>query len=193
MTILALLVFYILDPFMWWMPMRHVTDLLGVMRFHYTEYEAHQIPLAGLLLISPLAIIGLLLASAWSLLGRHISQPMPTKFLRWLILLTAAICALLLQSHYQANRYFFPLAFLWEILLPLFILEGLRHVRFDWIHSPRLFNQTQQRAALFVLMLLIGGQLTMLLHLYWLPEVRIICASKVPTLFCQGNKAAIIW
>lgn len=193
MIAIAWLVFWAINPFMWWVPVRHVADLLGVMRFHYTEYEAHQIPLAGLLLISPLALIGLLLAGSWMFLTSHITQPVPPKFLRWLMFLTAAICVLLFQSRFQANRYFFPLAFVWEAILPLFVLEGVQHLRFDWIHSPWATKKSQQLAAAFVVVLLLGGQWTMLLHLYWLPEVKIICSSKVPTIFCQGNKAAILW
>lgn len=193
MILLALGTFSAVDPFMWWMPIRHVFDLLHVMRFHYAEYDHYRLSLTALLLISPLSLISLALATVWAALHRRLPQPVPRSFMVWLITLTLGIGAILLRSQFQADRYFFPLAFLWEALLPLFLLEGVKQLRFDWIRSTYISRLTHRLATSFVLFLLVGSQLTLLLHLYWLPEVKLICPSRLPTIFCQTHKEVVLW
>lgn len=120
----AVISFFIADPFLWFMPVQHIFDLLSKFTMHYADYEvARQVPWFEWVQGVPLAII----AIAWFLV-LHIRRrldcivPAPVLFVFLGISLLAVL--LLISSRFQSIRYLYPLIVVWEIFLPLFALQG---------------------------------------------------------------------
>jgi hypothetical protein len=120
--------FFLTDPFLWFMPVRHVSDLMSKFTLHYSNYTtsrtipwpewAHGIPLATIAIVLFLFLLA----------RRKTPGAIPTQPLLVFLGITLTAGLLLTSSKFQAIRYLYPLIIVWEILLPLFLLEQC-HVR----------------------------------------------------------------
>lgn len=119
----TVLSFFAADPFLWYMPAQHLADLVHKFSIHYKEFLSpskirpdewmHAIPLA-------------LLSIGWALVHlfkRRQPQLMPVKIMLTLMGVSLLSAIVILSSSYQSIRYFYPVIIIWEVLLPLFMLE----------------------------------------------------------------------
>ena len=117
--------FVALDPFMWFMPIQHLRDLVHKITYHYADFQQTRLDVGTLCNISLLAGISVLFA-VWSVLKRPKDVFVPAVFVWTLLGMTALLYAIFLTAHSQAERYYLPILFVWEILLPLFMLPLIR-------------------------------------------------------------------
>ncbi|MEI7688597.1 MAG: hypothetical protein WCI91_00220 [Candidatus Nomurabacteria bacterium] len=115
--------FCIFDPFMWFMPFQHIKDLIAKIIFHYSEFLPYHLTFMSVFILSMLTIISISLAISIVLLKNKIKLLVPENFIKTLIVMTIILYIIFLTSHYQAERYFQPIIFIWEVLLPLFIFN----------------------------------------------------------------------
>ena len=119
----AFVTFWILDPFMWFMPWSHIMGLREKITVHYTGslVSDHSYLTLFLGYATP-ALVGLALG-IFFVLWRRSAPPVDRTILLSYIGMTLAVSALLFSSQFGAIRYFMPVFFLWEVLLPLFLLH----------------------------------------------------------------------
>jgi hypothetical protein len=120
----GVLSFFIADPFLWFMPVQHVIDLLSKFTLHYS-YLGSRRPLLWFEWIQgiPLALI----AITWFLvlyLRRRLSNVIATPVLLVFLGISLLAVLMLTTSKFQAIRYLYPLIIVWEIFLPLFALQS---------------------------------------------------------------------
>ena len=181
-AVFAAIFFTLGNPFMWIMsPLQQVVDLFWQIQYHIVDYPATPIGLASVLLISPLAIMAIGIAVVMVLQRKKVPSSIPVPYLLTMIVITIGISIILLNARSQAPRYFFPFAFLWETFLPLFILELLPHIRFNFLAHAKDQAKAQQIAAMGVVSIVLLGQAILLIQLYFLPQVIFTCPP-------QGNR-----
>jgi hypothetical protein len=121
------LTFILFDPFMWFMPVRHIGDLVYKMVLHYTEFTLTYLKPLEVVSFSLVAFVSMFLASFFVFYRNKIRSPVPYNFLVALLLATAVIFNIFLTAQYQTQRYFEPIILMWETLLPFFVFTlGLR-------------------------------------------------------------------
>ena len=126
--IFVLLTFFLTDPFMWSMPIQHIADILGKAIYHYSSFNLPEhLSFVRIANISYLMFISALI-SLTLLIKRKSSFPIPNYFIYTLLLITTVLYALFLTSSYQAERYFLPIVFIWQIFLPVFLFSLLPKV-----------------------------------------------------------------
>lgn len=147
----SFIAFSIFDPFMWYMPIRHIGDLMAKIFLHYAQFDQAHIGLYYFLKFSALGGVGFFLALVFIYLQRRrkIDPPLPTYFAGAICLMTVIHCAVFLTSKYQAQRYLQPSAWLWEVLLPLYFFALTSQLRFGPLGSGK--RQARARTALNVL------------------------------------------
>lgn len=145
--------FFVANPFMWFFPVKHISDLMAVINHHYTEYGTlpQQLGIWGLFNVSPIAVIGFVVAIIVVCLNRRMRLISSVSYLAMLIALTVVIVTIILNSRFQAARYFFPLAFLWEVILAWLLLEAIPRLKFNFLRQPR-WRSLSYHAALVVLL-----------------------------------------
>lgn len=171
----AALTFYITDPFMWARPLGHMYDLVAETHLHYANFTPSHLTLPAVLLISPLAILSIGFALVFLFGKKKLPHVLAPKFIIMMLVLTVGIGTILLTAKFQAQRYFFPLVMLWETFLPLFLLELLSYITFSFLPSGDKQVRARRLAKIAVVTLLVGGQVTMLIHLFFIPQVIFVC------------------
>ncbi len=126
-TLTSIMTFIIVDPYMWYMPVQHIKDIIGKIFYHYAEFAPQHIPLDLLTTISLLTIISITVSILLFYKKRDLF-PLPISFYRTILIMSFFLYVTFLTSHYQAARYFMPVIFIWETLLPLFILSVIPHI-----------------------------------------------------------------
>ena len=115
--------FYVSDPFLWFMPMQHLADLLHKFSIHHEGFlQPATISIEEWLRTIPLALVsfGWLAITA---VRRQSPQIVPPKITVALLILTFLAIVVILTSSYQSIRYVYPILIVWEILLPALLLE----------------------------------------------------------------------
>lgn len=126
----AALVFTTLDPFMWFMPLQHLYDMIVKVYLHMAVISLEHPPLSYLLTQMGFALLGGLFGLLY--LGvPGLRSFIPRAFLVALLVLSALVIAVYANAHNQGVRYLQPLAFLWEWLLPLLIAHLVQQ-----LHGP---------------------------------------------------------
>lgn len=118
--------FFILsNPYMWFMPMQHIADLMQKFTMHYTHFtRASSIDLEELFNTLWLTAICLI----WSLFfifRRQRIEIVPTPLFVVFFSVSFLALSVVLSSRFQAARYLFPVCTVWEVILPLYVLETL--------------------------------------------------------------------
>ena len=120
LLITSFLSFFLFDPFMWFMPIQHLTDLLYKVIYHYSDFSINHLSVLSVFSISTITFIGIILALLFLLSPQKLNfLPLPRVFLWTLIVTTVVLYGIFLSSNFQAQRYFLPIIFIWEILFPL--------------------------------------------------------------------------
>lgn len=128
-TFLGVMAFFILfDPFMWFMPIQHIKDLLFKITYHYEEFKPTKISFYSLQDISALSFFSIILAMMLVFLKKKILSPVPHRFIYTYLITTILLYAIFLTSNYQAERYFLPLVTIWQIFLPLFVFTWTEYM-----------------------------------------------------------------
>ena len=117
----AVAFFALFDPFMWFMPLQHVRDLLHKVVFHYADIAPSRLGFVSVAAISALAALSIVFAAISIFLRKTIAPPVRPALLIGLFGVTALLYSVFLTSHFQAQRYFVPIILVWEVLLPVFI------------------------------------------------------------------------
>ena len=128
--------FCLFDPFMWYMPIKHVQDLLYKVIFHYSDFpQPNQLSLMDVSQLSALAAASLALAWLTIAFRRKLKSPYPVSFVIGITVLTILEYTIFLTSAYQADRYFLPIVCIWQVLLPYTAFYLISHVEFTFL-SP---------------------------------------------------------
>lgn len=136
----AFLSFVLFDPFMWKIPLLHIKDLIFKATFHYFDYRPAPIPLDMVLNVSALLLVSMALfvLAYFSRKKFKESFPIPFTFGWMLVLVTVGLYTIFLTSKYQAIRYFVPLIFIWEALLPPILFSWVSILEFKHINKNSL-------------------------------------------------------
>jgi len=162
--------FFVLDPYLWFMPVRHITDMIYKIFFFYdsSTFPQDNIPLGFLIFRDPFATAGVVLMVTL-LWFKTYFDTVERRVVETILLLSAAVITVITHAKYQTVWYFFPLMNLWIIFLARFVMN-MPMV----ISLPAVFGSgAQQRVAnlmpwVFV-SLLVGGSAFTLVHLYSIP------------------------
>lgn len=116
----AFISFVIFDPFMWFMPIQHLKDLIFKVTYHYSEFAPDHLKFFTILSISATSFISIFLA-IFFFFSKKKEEPvvLPQRFLLILIVMTTFLYGIFLSSRIQAERYFLPIIFIWETFFPL--------------------------------------------------------------------------
>lgn len=117
--------FVLFDPFMWFMPVQHIKDLIYKIIFHYAEYTPTHLSFSNVFYFSVLAFIGVILSIMILFSKKKIKSPLPLDFTIILLSMTSVLYVIFLTAHYQAQRYFQPIISIWEMFLPILIFAFL--------------------------------------------------------------------
>lgn len=160
---------FALIPQLWFAPLAFIQSLLDQWGFfNGASLAGNTVHSLGwsVLLYMPLAFLSGLIA-LW-LYFQKASLPAPIKSTTLTVLLTNTIIvsSLLLLARLQSLRYFMPLIFIWEALLPLWLLSL-------WQNKQTISNNNgsvDRLVPLIIAALLIGGQLFLLTYTRLLPD-----------------------
>jgi hypothetical protein len=163
MAAAACAVFVICDPYMWHMPVQHVSDLLGKAALHHQTFARNRLDLGEVASLSSLAFLGL----AFTLLEQAVPgaawKKLPAVFVWALLALTVALYGIFLSARYQAVRYFIPIVFIWQAVLPLQLFDRIAGLRFQSLRTEASRARVRQLVVAVVVLLLVGSQLAFLL------------------------------
>jgi len=148
-VVVASIIFFTLDPLLWVMPAEHLQHIFARTKLHTTELGVASMGLDELFLFVPLSLLSIMSALIW-LLNRKIPMPMSRSFAVFMIFLTLMVSTILLTAQSQSTRYFLPLVFFWEAVLPLWVLTLASRVRHAQVVSVAIVG------------LFIAGQLILL-------------------------------
>jgi len=122
-------VFCLVNPYMWYMPVQHLKDLLYKMTWHYTEFTPSFLSIYEVVLVSGLAIVSLFLAGGIIWQKKQVKLLIPLALFLSLIFVTVIGIGVIVTSSYQASRYLTPYVSIWELLLPLFLFTLAKQTR----------------------------------------------------------------
>jgi len=163
MAVAAFAVFAVCDPYMWYMPVRHVGDLLGKAALHHQTFTPNRLDPGEVVSLSAQAFLGL----AFTLLTQTVPgvtrKKLPAVFVWALIALTVALYAVFLSASYQAVRYFIPIVFIWQSILPLQLFELVEGLPFPSLRTESARTRARRLCAAVVTLLLVGSQVYFLL------------------------------
>ena len=163
MAMAAFAAFVICDPYMWYMPVQHVGDLLGKAALHHQAFARNRLDLGEVASLSSLAFLGL----AFTLLAQAVPgvarKKLPAVFVWALLALTVALYGIFLSASYQAARYFIPIVFIWQAFLPLQLFDLVAGLRFQSLRTEVARGRARQLCAALVVLLLVGSQIYFLL------------------------------
>lgn len=135
-VVVAGAIFVIANPFMWFMPIQHIFDLIHKITWHYADFTPTHMSLMSVVQITLTSWISMGIAA---MLWWKKIYVIPAPALGVLYTMTIVLYTVFLTSDYQAVRYFMPVVFIWDILLPLFFLSALQSgsTRFKVSHWSR--------------------------------------------------------
>jgi hypothetical protein len=160
--------FCFFDPFMWFMPIQHIRDLLSKVIYHYAEFSPVHMTTLSVVSISSFAIVSIFLSVVLIFMRKKIQSIAPPAFVLTLIAMTVALYAVFLSANYKAPRYFMPIIFIWEIFLPSFIFSLVSNINFDFLPTPQKQEQAKKITKIFVMAILIGYPLIFLCQSFWI-------------------------
>ena len=164
----SFLSFVIFNPFMWFMPLQHIKDLIFKIFYFYAEQTQTSLSFIALLSISLLAVISIILAIFFFFSRKHINPPLPIYFLVNLLIMTFVFYAIILKSHFQAERYFLPIIFIWEVFLPLFVFFLSEKINIVFLKTPNDKSKARKYFQIFFIVLLYSYHLLFLVQAFYI-------------------------
>jgi len=121
--------FILLDPFMWFIPIEHLGDLVFKIVYHYEYFsEPSKVSIPHILSISSFAVMSILFSGLFLIKRKNFESDIPKRFILSAIIATVVLCSIFLTSIFQSPRYFLPLILLWETLLPAFVFPFIEQL-----------------------------------------------------------------
>jgi hypothetical protein len=150
--------FCVFDPFMWFDPIEQIRRLFGTATLYYsgTGFAQFTYYIVNLEKVSLLGLMGLFLGLVFLLRRKELPSVMPTRFLAFLLGMTAVITTIFLSAHSQAARYFMPLVFVWEIFLPYFLFTLISNIHFSFLQGEQAQKRGQFILKILFILLLVG-------------------------------------
>ena len=121
--------FVLFDPFMWFMPIRHLGDLIIKAVMHYEYFAPSRLGLLSIIGISSFSVVSMFLAAIFLYKRNEMESPVPKNFIIIMLVTTAILYTIFLTSQFQSARYFLPLVLIWETMLPLFIFNLISNIK----------------------------------------------------------------
>lgn len=108
---------YIFNPLLWDAPGQHLWLLIARSVTHAVPVASWRWDVGILLIRLPIALISLGLAVI-IIMSKSNKQMRAKQWLRWLLISTIIVGGVLAQANLYGARYFYPLIFMWEFMLP---------------------------------------------------------------------------
>jgi 4-amino-4-deoxy-L-arabinose transferase-like glycosyltransferase len=159
----AVAIGFAFNPLLWHIPTEHLVHVFERVDTHLNQVPVGALSWRDFILFAPLALLGIILATLSLVWTRLSPSALPRSPLLVILVITLVSSFVFLRATTQSLRYFFPVIFTWEALLPLFLLEASSHVQFSFIHQPRQRHTAKLLTDTFVITLLVAGQLFLLL------------------------------
>jgi len=127
----AIMVFVLADPFMWFMPVQHIKDLLVKVVIHYALFVPNLLTPLQVGNFSVLAFISIAVG-AGIVFYKKIPLLLPASLFTTILLMTAVLYNIFLSAKFQDPRYFLPILLVWEILLPFYVFSIVPYFDLKW-------------------------------------------------------------
>jgi hypothetical protein len=148
-------VFIALDPYIWTEPIAYVLAFFKQVSSNAVTPADFGYDLQVTIYACASLVLGMIAAYT-----PRFSFSIPKSFLKWFTVSSIALSLLILGSRYHPIRYFFPIIMVWEVFLPLFLLEFLEKFR------QMSFLQPVWRSKYALILLLSLGQVATL-YVLW--------------------------
>ncbi len=152
---ISLAVAIIVDPLMRHAPWDRFYYMVGHLSKSAFLANESTVRVVDFVLLTPLAMLGFLIAILLLVWRKYLLSPVPLDFLLILLVITGLFFMVFLSLNYQSIRYFQPMILVWEGLLPLFLLY---------------FFQKQKKVSTLFVLLLTTGHLSLLVYVMLLPS-----------------------
>lgn len=149
----AIAAFFVLNPYMWFMPIEHIGDLVFKFTYHYAVSPQTPLRLSELLTMSATAILTILLGTCMLLLQK-LPRALSRAIFGIMLAGTLIATAVIMTSHFQNIRYFTPLIFMWGSFLPLILLSLVQEMQFSFAQNERTTRRIRFIAAITLVALL---------------------------------------
>ncbi len=113
--------FILFNPYMWYMPLQHISDLAYKFIYHYEFFDERQISYIEILNYSKYALFSFLLFLSLFLIKNK--AIISFKFYLYLSFLTLFSFIIFFSSKINEIRYFVPILLFWESLIPFGIYD----------------------------------------------------------------------
>jgi hypothetical protein len=114
--------FILANPYMWYMPVRYLGDLVRRFTINYMDYP--KTPLFTFFFVNTAWLAGLSMIWCVALLvKKRLPGVLPSPAIILLTAISLALPVIVSFSHNKAARYFFPLTVTWEVIFSLLVLE----------------------------------------------------------------------
>lgn len=113
--------FVLFDPYMWFMPIQHLGDLLFKIIYHYDEFVPSKISLSSVLTFSIFSLVSMFFAFVFLFIEKK--SLIPKRFIYVFLIATLILYTIFLSANYQAPRYFIPIINIWQMILPSFVFS----------------------------------------------------------------------
>jgi hypothetical protein len=167
MAVAAFAVFVACDPYMWYMPVQHVGDLMGRVILNYRHSTPASIPATlepmHVASFSALAFVGMMLSIVGEMKVFPSRRTIPRQLVLALVPLTVLLYGVYLSARCPAVRYFIPIVFIWQAFLPLQLFDLIAGLRFESLRTEAARARARQACAAVVVLLLVGSQIAFLL------------------------------
>jgi hypothetical protein len=122
--------FVVLDPFMWFMPLQHIKDLVYKAVYHYEDYAlSGRLGVSTIVSFSLLAGVSAFFAALPLFAPRRFALALPRAFVGTLLAATGVLYVIFMSSHAEMVRYFLPITLTWEALFPLAVFPVVDRLR----------------------------------------------------------------
>lgn len=116
--------FLLFDPYMWYMPFQHISDLAYKFIYHYEFFVTTKMNLLNIFSISIFPLFSLLILFFLSIFDiKQISLNL--RFYFMLLVVFIFTYFIFINSQITTVRYFVPIILMWEVLMPILILDLL--------------------------------------------------------------------
>jgi hypothetical protein len=167
LAVAAFAVFVACDPYMWYMPVQHVGDLMGRLILNYRHSTPASIPATlepmHVVSFSALAFVGMLLSIVGETSVFPSRRTIPRQLVLALVPLTVLLYGIYLSARCPAVRYFIPIVFIWQAFLPLQLFDLIAGLQFESLRTEAARARARQLCAAVVVLLLVGSQIAFLL------------------------------
>jgi hypothetical protein len=127
----AIMVFVLSDPFMWFMPVQHIKDLLVKVVIHYALFVPNILTPLQVCNFSVLTFISIALG-AGLIFYKKIPLLLPASLFTTILLMTTVLYNIFLSAKFQDPRYFLPILLVWELLLPFYVFSVVSFMNLKW-------------------------------------------------------------